>query len=246
MYRSNLSRRDRAVSLFAVMLIHVGLGVALLRFSGVEILPDAETITQLIPIAREAPPPPEVDIPVQDEAAPEEEGAASPANIRSNATAVVAPEPRIPLPIPPPMPVSSTPGQGSEATQGAAPIAGPGTGAGGTGAGTGAGGSGSGPGGGGMGQGSRPSLATRGLGLGDFPPEIARRLPRRGAVFTIVRVQPDGRPESCRIGRSSGDRAVDDWTCSLIMNRLRFNPARDGNGRPVADFYGYVQEFRTR
>lgn len=246
MYRSRPSSRDRTLSIGAVLLIHVGLAWAVLTFAGVDIVPIRETITQIIPIGPEPPPPPEVEIPVQDEAAPEAEGAASARNMKSEATPVEAPPPKLVVPTPNPIVASPTPRTGSEATQGASTVVGPGTGAGGIGTGTGAGGSGSGPGGGGAGKGNRPTLAGRGLGFGDYPPEVARRLPRRGAVFTIVHVQPDGRPDSCRIGRSSGDRAVDDWTCSLIMSRLRFNPARDGNGRPIADYYGYVQEFRGR
>jgi protein TonB len=245
MYRQQLNRRDRALSLAAVVLIHAGLALAVLNFAGVEVVPSKETLTQLIPIGAEPPPPPEVEIPVED-AAPEKEGAASAKNIKSEATPVEAPKPKIVTPSPNPIVASATPKTGSEATQGASNVVGPGTGAGGQGTGTGAGGSGSGTGGGGTGQGTRPTLATRGLTLRDYPPAIAERAPRRGAVFAIVHVAADGRPDGCRIDRSSGDRSVDDWTCSLILSRVRFNPSRDGNGRPVPAYYGYIQEFRTR
>lgn len=245
MYQSTLHPRKRGLTLAAIILAHVAAIYAALTMTGVVPAITTDDLTQLIDIS-DPPLPPAVEIELPDDAMPEKEGAASAKNIESQATPVAAPKPRIDLPVPPPMPVTETPKEGSDPTQGASDVVGPGTGAGGVGTGTGSGGSGSGTGGGGSGQGTRPVLATPGLTIRDFPPEMARRLPRNGAVFTILRVGPDGRVTECRIGRSSGDRAVDDWTCNLIVSRLRFNPARDGNGRPIADFYGYAQQFRTR
>ena len=58
-----------------------------------------------------------------------------------------------------------------------------------------------------------------------------------------MRVQVDvaGRPFNCNGDRSSGDRGVDQWTCSLVLSKLRFRPATDERGRPMISWYGYIQ-----
>ena len=62
----------------------------------------------------------------------------------------------------------------------------------------------------------------------------------------ILRVGPDGVPQSCRVTRSFGDMQIDAETCRLAVARLRFSPGRDEKGRAVADFFGYQQQFNTR
>ena len=247
MYEPRPSTRDRIATFAAVALIHVTLATVLINIS-----PDAreqlpQEVIEIFDVTETPPPPEEVPvepIPAPVEDASKEEGAASPKNIRSQATPVVAPKPPIQLPIPPPMPVTQTPGTGSERTQGASNVVGPGTGAGGVGTGTGSGGSGTGTGGGGSGgQGTRPTLITPSLNRRDYPEEVARFWPRsRGAFVAVaVRVQLDGRGTDCKINRSSGVPAIDQWTCRLVETRLRFRPATDDHGRPVVAWYGYVQ-----
>ncbi|HET9336123.1 MAG TPA: energy transducer TonB [Sphingomicrobium sp.] len=250
MYEPRPSTRDRIATFTAVVLIHVTLAAVLINIS-----PDArqqlpEQVVEMFDVTE--PPPPEEEtviepIPAAQEDAPkEEEGAASPENIRSQATPVVAPRPPIALPIPPPMPVTQTPGTGSEPTQGASDRPGPGTGAGGVGRGTGSGGSGSGTGGGGSGGiATRPSV-IRGITNRDYPDEVARYWPRGGAVFIAVRVLPNGRATDCKINRSIGVPAIDQWTCKLVEERATFRPARDSSGRPVAAWFGYVQQESRR
>ena len=80
----------------------------------------------------------------------------------------------------------------------------------------------------------------------DYPPEAIRAWPRGGRVFVAVRVQLDGRATDCKINRSSGSPGVDADTCRLVMAKVRFVPARDEQGRPVVDWYGYVQEMTGR
>ncbi len=242
MYRPTTNNRERAITMTAVLLVHVGLGLALLNLTGAVDVGKRDDLTQLITIATEPPPPPEVEIPVQDDAAPEKEGAASAKNIESDATPVVAPEQRIVVPTPNPIIASPTPREGSDPTQGASDVVGPGTGAGGVGTGTGSGGSGSGGGGGGRGQGTRPGLVSPGLTARDYPPEIARNWPRGGRIYVAVRVQLDGRATDCRVDRGFGNPAADQWTCSLVMNKLRFRPATDDKGRPYVTWYGYLQQ----
>ena len=41
--------------------------------------------------------------------------------------------------------------------------------------------------------------------------------------------------------RGFGNKAADQWTCSLIMERGQFRPARDARGNPIASWYGYIQ-----
>ena len=242
MYRPAPSNRDRAVTIFAVVLIHAGLAYAFLNASG-SLRPTEEQPDLQVFDVTDPPPPPVVEqLPEPEREKPkEEEGAASAPNIESKATPVVAPPPRIALPIPQPMPVTETPNTGNEPTQGAAPVPGPGTGAGGVGTGTGSGGSGSGTGGGGSG-GARATLLTPTLSRRDYPDSIYRRWPRGGSVFIIVRVGADGVPISCRVARSFGDRAIDAETCRLAVKKFRFQPGRDEQGRPVADYFGYRQD----
>ena len=245
MYEPHLSRRDRLATFTMVGAIHVVLAFALVNLSQPlrEKLP--EDVVEIFDVIE--PPPPEEEvvveqIPAAQEDSPEaQEGAASPENIRSQATPVVAPKPPIALPIPPPMPVTQTPNTGSERTQGASDRPGPGTGAGGVGTGTGSGGSGRGTGGGGSGGvATRPSV-VRGITNRDYPDEVSRYWPRGGAVFIAVRVLPNGRATDCKINRSIGIPAIDQWTCKLVEERAVFRPATDANGRAVAAWYGYIQ-----
>ena len=244
MYEPRPSTRDRVATFSGVLLIHGALMVALINLSPPirDQLP--EDVVEIFDVTEPLPPEEVVveQIPAPQEDAPkEEEGAASAENIRSRATPVVAPKPPIVLPIPQPMPVTQTPNTGSERTQGASDVVGPGTGAGGVGTGTGSGGSGSGTGGGGSGgAATRPSV-VRGITNRDYPNDVSRYWPRGGAVFIAVRVLPNGRATDCKINRSIGVPAIDQWTCRLVEERAVFRPATDASGRPVAAWYGYIQ-----
>lgn len=244
MYEPRPSTRDRVATFSGVLLIHGALMVALINLSPPirDQLP--EEVVEIFDVTEPLPPEEVVveQIPAPQEDAPkEEEGAASAENIRSRATPVVAPKPPIVLPIPQPMPVTQTPNTGSERTQGASDVVGPGTGAGGVGTGTGSGGSGSGTGGGGSGgAATRPSV-VRGITNRDYPNDVSRYWPRGGAVFIAVRVLPNGRATDCKINRSIGVPAIDQWTCRLVEERAVFRPATDASGRPVAAWYGYIQ-----
>jgi len=242
MYRSDLRPADRAGTIVLVALIHLGLAYAFLTLSGTMRVIEREIIPQLIDVSAMPPPPPIVEVPLEEEKPQKKEGAASAKNIESTATPVAAPKPRIALPVPPPMPVTETPNKGADPTQGASNVVGPGTGAGGAGTGTGSGGSGSGTGGGGGGIGARPALITPKLSGRDYPPEVLRRWPRGGRVFLRFQVDVAGRPFNCNVDRSSGDPGVDQWTCSLVLAKLRFRPATDQSGRPAIGWFGYVQE----
>jgi protein TonB len=243
MQRSPLTLRDRAGAIAAVVLVHVGILLAMLSAGTVglgEAEPDVPIET--FDVIEPPQPPPQVVEEVKPEPRPRDEGEASPPNLKSQATPVVVPPPRVELPRPTPIVASETPGQGTQPTQGAAPVPGPGTGAGGAGTGTGSGGAGSGTGGGGGGEGTRPSVIPgTTLTSRDYPREVLRAWPRRARVFVAVRVQVDGRATNCRVDRSSGNPVVDQWTCQLVEQRVRFRPATDENGRATVSWYGYMQ-----
>lgn len=243
MYQSQLTRRDRAATFTAVALIHLSLAFVLINISPEARRQLPEEVVDLLSVT-EPPPPPIVQLEEQDEQAQPErkEGAASARNIESRATPVVAPEPRFELPKLQPTPATQTPNQGTQPTQGASDVAGSGTGAGGTGTGTGSGAGGTGSGGGGSGGVAVRPVIVRGLTRSDYPDEVARYWPRRGIVAVAVRVLPNGRATECKINRSIGVPAIDQWTCRLLEQRAVFRPARDASGRPVASWYGYIQE----
>lgn len=243
MYQPQLTRRDRAATIVMVVAIHFALAFALINLSPPLRQQLPEDVVEIFNVT-EPPPPPVIveELPKPEDARPErEEGAASAKNIESKATPVVAPKPPIQLPVPQPMPVTQTPSQGNERTQGASNVVGPGTGAGGVGTGTGSGGSGAGTGGGGTGGVATRPAVIRGITNRDYPDEVARFWPRGGAVFIAVRVLPNGRATDCKINRSIGIPAIDQWTCKLVEERAVFRPATDPSGRPVASWYGYIQ-----
>jgi protein TonB len=170
----------------------------------------------------EPPPPPPVPPPPRPsektEAMKKPEGAAAK---KAEPSPVVAPEPKIPTPSP--LVAAKVAGTGSSPTSGNA-LAGSGTGA---------GGAGTGPGGGG--DFSRFTPARR---IAKIPDREYRALAatglQSGSVGVTIRVNPDGTVSNCRIARSSGDRAADALMCQLTVRYIRFEPARDPSGRPVA------------
>ena len=55
-----------------------------------------------------------------------------------------------------------------------------------------------------------------------------------------IKVNEDGSTANCRIARSSGDRAIDALMCQLTLRHVRFEPARDPQGRPVAQDVTFI------
>ena len=239
MYRSNLGTKDKGGALIAVVAIHALLLLALLHLSGTLGTPDTQAVLRVFDLAEPpAPPPPP---PPQQQPAPKPkapQGGSAPANIKSQATPVVAPKP---VPKPTPVVAAEKPAQGSAATQGAAVVAGPGTGAGGSGNGTGSGsgtGAGSGNGGGVV---SPPRLATPVLRGGDFSRQLLDDWPGGAPVFLRLRVDPQGNVAECLVDRGTGVGAIDSEVCSVVRQRLRFRPALNSSGQAVAGWFGYVQ-----
>jgi protein TonB len=150
---------DRVRAAIPVVLLHVAILYVLLQtqMSVPSALSDQLKLIDISvePPPVEKPPPPPPPAPGKSErkqrADPRPEGAASPPNIVSKATEIVAPVPVIPPVAPPPITAAPVAGIGSETSTGAAPVPGPGTGSGGIGNGTGSGSGGNGGGGGGGG-----------------------------------------------------------------------------------------------
>lgn len=239
MYRLSAEPGDRVKSALGVAAIHALLAYALLRGLGVSIEPTLDEAQQLIAVTLDPPPPPNTPPPPDTEreavARPKNaEGAASPANRKDTPTPVVAPPPEIRLPPPPSIAVAPVAGQGSAEAAGAAVLPGPGTGAGGIGTGLGSGRYGNGTGGGGGGQGVSARFISGGIDPDDYP---RRAVDRRAQGTTYLRftILPNGRVRDCVVTRSSGHRDLDAATCPLLERRLRYRPARDAAGRPVAE-----------
>jgi protein TonB len=234
--------RDRLKSAAGVGLLHALIAYVLLTGLGYGPPNPVPEALKLFNIA-EAPPPPPPAKPAPPSVEPktrkarpkDAEGAASPANLRNTPTEIMAPPPEIRLPVPPPIPAAPAPGQGSAPAAGAAAVPGPGTGSGGIGTGLGSGRFGNGTGGGGGGgRGTRARWISGGIRGSDYP-DGAYRAHVGGTVHLRFTVAPSGRVSDCAVTRSSGSRELDAVTCRLIMARFRYRPARDAEGKPIAE-----------
>lgn len=176
-----------------------------------------------------APPPPEKITPHPIRST-KPEGAASPANLRSKATEIVAPVPIVQVTVPPPVVAALKPATGTQASTGAADVPGPGTGAGGEGNGTGSGRAGNGDGDGG--GGTPPRLIRGRLKDSDYP-HAAKEALVSGTVAVRYVVAVSGRVTDCTVTSSSGNAELDETTCRLIRERFRFKPSKDEDGTPV-------------
>ncbi|WP_379552409.1 hypothetical protein [Qipengyuania sp. DGS5-3] len=152
---------------------------------------------------------------------------------------VTAPTPKQTLKPDPPMPRAAS--TGAE-TQSGARETGDGTGAAGSGPGTGSGRGGTGQGGGAV---TKPSVRSGQINAArDFPIPAGGRSVREGTSVTVVfTVGVDGRASGCSVSRPGPDPATNALVCPLVVERIRFNPARDANGNPVPAKYGWRQDF---
>lgn len=246
-YRST-DTKDRARALAAVLLVHAALAVLVL--SGLNVTTVGEAVERLktFDISEDPPPPPLVEPPPpprpDQSSAPKDE--AAPANIKSRPTPVVAPTPPIPLPLEQRINTAQVPGpEGLDRTAGASNRPGAGTGAGGAGSGFGGGGTGGTGSGSGAGSGDGRTPARL---LNKIPDREYRRISggriRRGSAAITLKVNPDGSASNCRVARSSGDPQVDQTVCAAAVRYLRFRPARDTDGRPIAQDMTYTPSWR--
>ncbi len=232
--------RNRLAAAAASVTLTLVLGYALVLGLGVSLptaIPDA---LKTFAVGPPPPPPPLEKVVPRPAKSHRPEGAASPANLRSKATELVAPIPIVPPVIPPPIVAALKPGVGSAATTGAAPVPGPGTGAGGEGDGTGSGRYGDGDGDGG--DESPPRLLKGRFRNRDFPNAEAI-IGAGGVVGVRYTVETTGRVTGCSITRSSGNAVLDATTCRLIELRFRYRPWLDAAGRPVRSTVVHNQEW---
>lgn len=220
--------QDRAKAIAAVAIVHVALGGVILNGLNVSIIRQAAERLQTFDIAIPDPPPPPPPPPEQrpveqkpEEGAPEKAPAPAP---------VVAPEPK--LPVQSPVRASEIAGTGSASAPGA----------GGRGTGTGAGGTGSGA-GSGDGRGFTPAQRISRVPNSEYRRFVDLSGMRSGRVGLMVKVNTDGRPSNCRITRSSGNAAADSLMCELTLRYVRFRPALDPQGRPVAQDMGWSPDW---
>ena len=236
------TNRERAEAAIPAGIVHGLIAYALVAGFSVDLPEAARDTLRMVRLMPEEVPRPEPSVPpapepiftdvVRPAADPREEGAASPPNLRSRATELALPEPVIQLPVPNPLVVADKPGTGRDRTSGNADVPGPGTGSGGFGEGSGSGWRGDGPGGGGYGYPTPPRLIRGSLRDSDYPRGLGE-LGVQGTVSVLYAVQPNGRVTNCVVTRSSGSRELDQTTCRLIEQRFRFEPSRDGRGRPI-------------
>jgi len=222
--------RDRIGAAIGAVVLPGMLGYALLNGLVVPMPAAVGEALKVFGVAPPPPPPPVEKVKPRPSLSRRPEGAASPPNLKSKATELVAPPPVVPIVVPPPLVVAEKAGLGAQATAGASDVRGPGTGSGGIGNGTGSGGSGDGDGGGG--EETPPRWRKGRLKDSDYPREAAET-GIRGRVSVRYVVGIDGRVTRCRVTGSSGSRELDALTCRLIEQRFRYDPSLDAAGRPV-------------
>src|SRR3954454_21451690 len=221
-YRGTADRPDQAKAIAAVVAVHAALAFVIL--SGLNVRNVREAVERMTTISITEPPPPPPVRPPKPAPKPQPmkkpEGAAAK---QAQPTPVVARQPK--LPVPSPIPAARVAGTGTSTASGAA-LAG---------AGTGAGGAGTGAGGGGTGTGAfTPAQKITKIPNGEYRRLVSVSGMERGTVGVAIRVNPDGSASNCRVVRSSGNPIADSLMCQLTERYVRFLPARDPAGRPVA------------
>ncbi|MFL6744986.1 MAG: energy transducer TonB [Sphingomicrobium sp.] len=219
-YRATADRPDKAKAIAAVIAVHAGLAAMIVSGLNVRVVSAAVESLKTFDVRQPPPPPPVPPPPPARRAEQVKKPAGAPAR-KAEASPVVAPQPRIPRPSP--IPAAKIAGTGSATTSGA------GT----SGTGTGAGGSGYGPGGGGTG-GFTPAQKITKIPDREYGRLVSASGMPRGTVGISIRVNADGRASNCRVVRSSGSPFADSLMCRLTEQYVRFRPARDPQGRAVA------------
>jgi protein TonB len=75
----------------------------------------------------------------------------------------------------------------------------------------------------------------------DFPSELLDQWPRGAQIFLRLRIDARGFISECAVDRGTGVPAIDSSICNLAHDRLRFRPALNRFGQPVAGWVGYRQ-----
>lgn len=77
----------------------------------------------------------------------------------------------------------------------------------------------------------------------DYPMEMLRG-GYEGVVNFRLLIDAKGTATSCQIQTSTRPKEFDDAVCRIVMRRVRFNPALDAAGNPVASYYRQTINFR--
>lgn len=217
--------------MLAALVATAAIGALIVSGLNVDIVSQAVESLKTFNLAQPPPPPPVAPPPTPRPEPLMKKAAGAPAK-RAEPSPIVAPPPKIPAPSP--LPAANVAGTGSASTSGA------GT----SGSGTGAGGSGYGPGGGGTGA-YTPARKLTKIPDREYRRFAATGLPY-GNVAIGIRVNPDGSVSNCRVVRSSGNPSADALMCQLTVEYVRFSPARDPSGRPVAQDVTWVPNWAPR
>jgi TonB family protein len=79
----------------------------------------------------------------------------------------------------------------------------------------------------------------------DYPKEAVRAR-ASGRVVVRLRVAPSGRPEACDYIFRSGHEALDQVTCKIMLERVRFHPAIGPDGKAASAPYVTKISWRTQ
>ena len=231
---AGVRKRPNGWVILLILLIHLGFFYVLVRsFAPSAVASVEQSVVSAFTVTVTAPPEPE-------DPAPEDEGVAGDPGREAVAAPTSAPTPPKQIVSPKPAPrVAST----GTANASGATDDGDGTGAAGSGLGTGSGNGGTGRGGGGAV--TKPEIASGALNSArDFPIPPGGREARIGtSVIVKVTVLPNGRATDCSVYRSSPFPDTDAAVCRLVVDRLRFRPATNAAGEPVAAPFYYQQRF---
>jgi periplasmic protein TonB len=229
-------RRDRILSVVAVVFLHLGIGYLLLIGFGIDVAETTRSMLKVYDVTASPPPiePPPVPAEIKQQ---EPTGEASPENIKSKAAPKEAPKPIVAIKITDPVATAPKAGADNDPSAGNASQIGTGSGAGGQGRGTGAGGRGD---GGGSAVAARAEYKSGKISNKDYP-KGAAKAKVGGTVTAYFTVLASGRAANCTIQKSSGNADLDATTCRLIEKRFRYSPARNRDGKPINDQSGWQQ-----
>ena len=232
---STTKRKPRPAVVVLIVLIHIAIFYGLVRALAPGAVESVErSVVSAFEVTITAP-----EEPVEDEP---DEGMQGDPGKEAVAAPVTAPSPKQPVRQDRPIPKAAS--TGTAPTSGARDT-GDGTGAAGQGPGTGSGRGGQGSGGG---IATKPSVRSGSINAArDFPIPEGGRSVRHGTSVTVAfTVGVDGRASGCSVVQPGPDPATNALVCPLVVERIRFNPARDADGNPVPARYGWRQDFRSR
>ena len=233
---TNATRRINPWAVAAIILLHVAILYFLVRSFAPNSLVNVErSVVSAFTVTVTAP---EEETPAIEAEPEPEQGYQGEPGKEAIPKPVAAPTPKVQVRQDRPVPRASSDGDAS--TSGATE-SGDGTGAAGDGLGTGAGSGGDGQGGGAA---TKPVLVQSISDSSSFPIPPGGRNARIGkSVIVRLSVSAEGRVTGCNIYRASPFPATDARVCELSYQNIRFEPARDTQGNPVASSFLYRQRF---